>query len=109
MPLKQSIYFKLFMGNKEIDRLGAGCKNESFKFVGIHLDENLTWNHHGKAFKNKVSSAVFALSKVRNRQAFFKKVNLKMLSDAPTSRSAINPLNILAKTEYRTLQIFVHA
>jgi len=30
------------MGNKEIDRLGAGCKNESFNFVGIHLDENLT-------------------------------------------------------------------
>ena len=55
------------MENKEIDRLGAGCKNESFNFVGIHLDENLTWNHHVKVVKNKVSSAVFALSKVRNR------------------------------------------
>ena len=30
---------------------GSGCKNESFKFVGIHLDENLTWNHHVKAVK----------------------------------------------------------
>ena len=37
---------KLFIKIKEIDRIGAGCKNESFKFVGIHLDENLTWNHH---------------------------------------------------------------
>ena len=63
MPLKQSIYFserkkvlvgdsiKLFIENKEIDKIGAGCINESFKLVGIHLDENLTWNHHVKAVK----------------------------------------------------------
>ena len=30
----------------------------------IHLDENLSWNH--QAVKNKASSAVFALSNVRN-------------------------------------------
>jgi len=34
--------FKLFIENKEINRIGAGCKNESFKFVGIHLDETPT-------------------------------------------------------------------
>ena len=33
---------KLFIENKEIDITGSGCKNESFKFVGIHRDENLT-------------------------------------------------------------------
>ena len=44
---------KLFIQNKEIDRIGAGCKNESFKFVGIHLDENLSWNHHHKAIKKQ--------------------------------------------------------
>ena len=32
----------------------------------IHVDENLTWNHHVKAVKNKASSAVFALSNVIN-------------------------------------------
>ena len=32
----------------------------------IQLDENLTWNHHVKAVKNKASSAVFALSNARN-------------------------------------------
>ena len=63
MPLKQSIYFserkkvlvgdsiKLFIKNKEIDKIGAGCINESFKLVGIHLDENLTWSNHLKAVK----------------------------------------------------------
>ena len=32
---------KLQIDNKDIERVGTGCKNESFKFVGVHLDENL--------------------------------------------------------------------
>ena len=57
---------KLLIDNKDIERVGTGCKNESFKFVGVHLDENLNWNHHLKSVKNKASSAVFALSSVKN-------------------------------------------
>ena len=52
---------KLQIDNKDIERVGTGCKNESFKFVGVLLDENLNWKHHLKA-----SSAVFALSSVKN-------------------------------------------
>ena len=33
--------FKLLIDNEDIEREGTGCKNESFKFVGVHLDENL--------------------------------------------------------------------
>ena len=57
---------KLQIDNKDIERVGTGCKNESFKFVVVQLDENLNWNHHLKAVKNKASSAVFALSSVKN-------------------------------------------
>ena len=57
---------KLQIDSKDIERVGTGCKNESFLFVGVHLDENLNWNHHLKAVKNKASSAVFALSSVKN-------------------------------------------
>ena len=32
---------KLQIDNKDIERVGTGCKNKSFKFVGVHLDENL--------------------------------------------------------------------
>ena len=42
---------KLLIDNKDIERVGTGCKNESFKFVGVHLDENLNWNHHLKSVK----------------------------------------------------------
>ena len=52
---------KLLIDNKDIERVGTGCKTESFKFVGVHLDENLNWNHYLKSVKNKASSAVFAL------------------------------------------------
>ena len=57
---------KLFIDDKDIDREVTGCKNESFKFVGVHLDENLNWNHHLKSVKNKAFNAAFALSSVKN-------------------------------------------
>jgi hypothetical protein len=56
----------LNIDNEEIERIGFGCKEESFKFVGIHLDEYLTFDHHVKYVRGKVAGAVFALSKLRN-------------------------------------------
>ena len=41
------------LGLKDIKRVGTECKNEFFKFVGVHLDKNLNWNHHTKSVKNK--------------------------------------------------------
>ena len=49
-------YLKLLIDNKDIERVGTGCKNESFKFLGVYLDENFNWNHHLKSVKNKASS-----------------------------------------------------
>ena len=65
----QSVDFSnlhLNIDNEEIERIGFGCKEESFKFVGIHLDEYLTFDHHVKYVRGKVAGAVFALSKLRN-------------------------------------------
>jgi len=60
------ISLKLLINNIDIERVGTGCKNEFFKFVGVHLEENLNWNHHLKSIKNKAFSAVFALSSMKN-------------------------------------------
>ena len=54
------------MYDKEIDRVGTGCKDDSFKFVGINLDENITWSYHIKEHKKQDITAVYALAKVRN-------------------------------------------
>ena len=52
--------------NETIDRIGAGCQEESFKFVGIHLDEFLSWEFHSRKIRAKISGAVYALSKLKS-------------------------------------------
>ena len=52
--------------NNIIERVGSGCKDTSFKFVGVHLDEFLNWEQHTKYVRGKAASAVYALSRVRN-------------------------------------------
>lgn len=66
---------KLQIGNENIERIGLGCEDEYFKFVGMKLDEFLTWEHHIKHVENKVSSASFALSRIKN----FLPANIKKL------------------------------
>ena len=52
--------------NCPIERIGDDCKETSFKFVGIKIDEFLQYKDHIKSVKAKLSSATFALSKVKN-------------------------------------------
>ena len=54
---------ELFIGGEAISRVGEGCKEKSFKFLGHHLDENLTWNYHVNHVHKKLVSANFALSR----------------------------------------------
>ena len=57
---------QLLIDNENIDRIGQGCNEESFKFVGIYLDEFLTWNQHVNYICGKAANAVYALSKLKN-------------------------------------------
>ena len=54
---------ELFIGGEAISRVGESCKEKSFKFLGHHLDENLTWVHHTNHVHKKLVSANFALSR----------------------------------------------
>ena len=56
----------LRIGNENIERVGEGCKEETFKFVGLNLDEHLSWQQHVNYVCKKVSSANFALNSVKN-------------------------------------------
>ena len=58
--------FILNIDNCPVDRIGSGCKETSFKFVGIKIDEFLQFKDHIMSVKKKLTSATFALSKVKN-------------------------------------------
>ena len=67
---------KLNIGNEEILRIGSDCKEKFFKFVGIYLDEHLSWDHHINHVGNKVASGNYAISNAKNFLP--KKVRLTM-------------------------------
>ena len=57
--------FSIKIGNQNVERIGNNCSTKSFKFVGVHLDEYLTWEHHINHVINKVSSANYALNQLK--------------------------------------------
>ena len=49
----------------QLDRIGKDCDEKYFKFVGVYLDEFLSWDHHLNAIRSKLSCANFAISKIK--------------------------------------------
>ena len=54
---------EIFIGGEAISRIGETCDEKSFKFLGHHLDENLSWSYHSEHVHKKLISANFALSR----------------------------------------------
>ena len=45
----------LTINNQPIERISNTSDNKSFKFLGIHVDENITWKHHINYICTKIS------------------------------------------------------
>ena len=56
----------LRIDGQQIKKVGDGCNNKTFKYVGITLDKPLTWDAHINNHRKKLSSAIFAISRVKN-------------------------------------------
>ena len=54
------------IADKNVDRIGANCKEKYFKFVGHVLDENLAWVGHVEHIGKKLASANFAINSSKN-------------------------------------------
>ena len=48
-----------------LERIGNDCVANSTKFLGICLDENLTWKHHTASVNSKISRALFSIKQVK--------------------------------------------
>ena len=42
-----------------------GENDESIKFLGLHLDEHLTWSKHIEAITSKISKSLFVINRVK--------------------------------------------
>jgi len=51
---------------KKIERIGNNFPTKSFKFVGINIDENLSWDYHISKVKSKILFANFQIARVKN-------------------------------------------
>ena len=57
---------KVTIDGEDIERIGEKCSEEAFKFVGIYIDENLSWDNHISYIRKKLGGATYALAKLRN-------------------------------------------
>ena len=48
------------------ERIGDDCPTKSFKFVGVNIDINLSWNTHINKVKSKFSSDSLQISRLMN-------------------------------------------
>ena len=55
----------IFIQNTKLIRIGNDCQEKAAKFLGIYIDENLTWKHHLSHINKKISSAIFAIKQVK--------------------------------------------
>ena len=56
---------KLAINGLPLNRIGLNCDESSAKFLGIHIDEHLTWQHHVDHVNRKISRAMFAIRQVK--------------------------------------------
>jgi hypothetical protein len=90
------------------------CKEEFFKFVGIRLDEFLTFEFHTKHVANKISSANFALNRVKHilplkiRKLVYNSlvrshIEYGIISYGSCKNKGLNRIKVLQKRAVRTV------
>ena len=58
--------FTVEIGNTVLERIGNDCENTSTKFLGMHIDENISWKKHISETNKKNSRALFCIKQVKN-------------------------------------------
>ena len=54
------------INNENVSQIGKDNKDESVKFLGIHIDKHLTWKKHINIISCKISNAIFAINTLKH-------------------------------------------
>ena len=65
-PNENTDNFSVSLNNSKLERIGTGCQENCFKFVGIHLDDKLDWSYHLAHIKKKMAAGNYQLAQVKN-------------------------------------------
>ena len=58
--------FSIKIRNSSLERIGNDCHENSTKFFGIYVDENLTWKKHVTFVNKKIANALFSIKQVKH-------------------------------------------
>ena len=54
------------INNENVNHIGKDNKDESVKFLRIHIDKHLTWKKHIIIISSKISRAIFAINRLKH-------------------------------------------
>ena len=57
---------ELLINNCSIERIGSDCETKTFKFLGLNIDDSLSWKEHIQITKRKLYYGCFGLSATKN-------------------------------------------
>ena len=56
----------VYVNNVPLMQIGSSFEEKSIKFLGIYIDESLSWRHHVNYINNKISRALYAINEVKH-------------------------------------------
>jgi hypothetical protein len=56
----------IFINDSKLMRIGHNCNETTVKFLGIKIDENLSWKNHVAFVNSKIARALFAIRQCKN-------------------------------------------
>ena len=62
---KNTPSLNLFLNGHKLTQVGHTCEIKTTKFLGIHIDSNLNWEHHIEKVANKMRSIIHLVSSVK--------------------------------------------
>jgi len=54
----------IFIQNTKFNQIGIDRDEKAVKYLGIYIDENITWKYHLSNMNKKILNALFAIKQI---------------------------------------------